>query len=394
MRAFYNADASIQGKHGENSQSDTSQRPITMKTPKSILVVATLRIGDVLLTTPLIRSLRQAWPQASITALVFEGTEGILRNNPDLDAIITVSRRPAFQEHLRLLWRLWRGYDLAISTMTNDKATLYARIGGKCAVGAIDAGTKHQWKRRLLSRYCETEIVNTHTVLNYLRLADLLNIKRSHEVVVGWNNQNVESINSKIPFDVRVESYVVIHAYPMYIYKAWRQDTWYELGRWLEQNRIRIVLTGGNDVAEMAKVRELQRMMPDGTVNLAGELGFSEVAYLLSKARAYVGPDTVVTHLAAAVGIPTVALFGPSNPVKWGPWPKGYDKDEDPYRRRGTQHVGNVALLQGEGDCVPCMEEGCDRHINSLSRCLQELSVTSVSRALVQIGAIAERKVQ
>lgn len=363
-----------------------------MKTPNSILVVATLRIGDVLLTTPLIRSLRQAWPKASITALVFEGTEGILRNNPDLDDVITVSSRPAFQEHLRLLWRLWRGYDLAISTMTNDKATLYARIGGKYAVGAIDAGAKHQWKRRLLSRCSETEIVNTHTVLNYLRLADLLNIKRSHEVVVGWNNESALSVHSKIPFDIEVEPYVVIHAYPMYIYKAWHQDAWYELGRWLEQNRIRIVLTGGNDVAEMVKVRELQRMMPDGTVNLAGEIGFSEVAYLLSKARAYVGPDTVVTHLAATVGIPTVALFGPSNPVKWGPWPKGYDKDEDPYRMVGTQHVGNIMLLQGEGRCVPCMEEGCDRHINSLSQCLQALPSSRVIVALNELGVLNRRE--
>jgi len=162
------------------------------------------------------------------------------------------------------------------------------------------------------------------------------------------------------------------------------------LANWLEEKGMRIVLTGGNDATEMANVKALQQLMPAGTVNVAGELGFSEVAYLLSKAQAYVGPDTVVTHLAAAVGTPTVALFGPSNPVKWGPWPKGYDKDEEPYHMVGTQYVGNVVLLQGGGDCVPCMEEGCDRHINSLSRCLQELSVTSVLMALSGLGAIVE----
>jgi len=356
-----------------------------MKQPKSILVVATLRIGDVLLTTPLIRSLRKAWPQASITALVFEGTEGILFNNPDVDEIITVRRRPTFCEHLRLLWRLWRSYDLAISTMTNDKATLYARIGGKYAVGAIDAGAKHQWKRRLLSQYSETEIVNTHTVLNYLRLADLLNIQRSQEVVVCWKHENVLSVHSKIPFDIEVEPYVVLHAYPMYIYKAWRQEAWVELGKWLELSGMRIVLTGGNEAAEIANVKALQQLMPAGTVNIAGEFGFSEVAYLLSKARAYVGPDTVVTHLAAAVGTPTIALFGPSNPVKWGPWPKGYAEEIDPYHLKGTQRVNNVLLLQGEGDCVPCMEEGCDRHKGSLSICLQNLQAGRVIDALSEL---------
>lgn len=353
-----------------------------MREPKRILVVVTLRIGDVLLTTPLIRSLRRAWPQAHITALVFAGTEGILKNNPDVDDIITVIRRPRFFDHLRLLSRLWRSYDLAISTMTNDRATIYARIAGKYAVGAVDAGTKHQWKRKLLSEYSETEIINTHTVLNYLRLADLVGIQRCYEVVVGWHAENIATVRSAIPFDLELQPYVVLHAYPMYAYKAWRNEAWIELAAWLELHGMRIVLTGGNDSAEMANVKALQQLMPTGTVNVAGEMGFSEVAYLLSKASAYVGPDTVVTHLAAAVGTPTVALFGPSNPVKWGPLPKGYDKDEEPYRMVGTQHVCNVVLLQGKADCVPCMEEGCDRHINSLSRCLQELSSRKVIDAL------------
>ncbi|MDH2915811.1 MAG: glycosyltransferase family 9 protein [Gallionella sp.] len=363
-----------------------------MRAPQRILVVATLRIGDVLLTTPLIRSLRRAWPQASIAALVFAGTEGILQNNPDIDDIITVSRRQTFFESLHLLWRLWRSYDLSISTMTNDRATLYARIGGKHAVGAIDAGAKHQWKRRLLSQYSETEIVNTHTVLNYLRLADLLGIPRCQEVVVGWQAANVASVHAAIPFDLEAQPYVVLHAYPMYVYKAWRQEAWIELAGWLQRQGMRIVLTGGNDEAEKASVKALQQLMPAGTVNVAGKLGFSEVAYLLSKARAFVGPDTVVTHLAAAVGTPTVALFGPSNPVKWGPWPNAYCKNEDPYRMVGTQRVHNVVLLQGSGDCVPCMEEGCDRHINSLSRCLQELPATRVVVALKELGVMAERE--
>ena len=53
---------------------------------------------------------------------------------------------------------------------------------------------------------------------------------------------------------------------------------------------------------------------------------------------------------------------------------------------RGTQHVNNVVLLQGEGDCVPCMEEGCDRRITSLSACLQGLPVEKVIAALGELG--------
>ena len=153
---------------------------------------------------------------------------------------------------------------------------------------------------------------------------------------------------------------------------------------------LRVVLTGGDSAEETKYVQGLMRMLPRGTVDVAGKLNLAAVACLLSKACAYVGPDTVVTHLAAASGAPTVALFGPSNPVKWGPWPKGYSVDNNPYVMRGTQQVKNVVLLQGEGDCVPCMEEGCGRHIASLSDCLQNLPAARVIGALRELMDIGQ----
>jgi heptosyltransferase-3 len=94
----------------------------------------------------------------------------------------------------------------------------------------------------------------------------------------------------------------------------------------------------------------------------------------------YVGPDTVVTHMAAGLGVPTVALFGPSNPVKWGPWPRGADPRINPWQRTGSQVNGNVRLLQGQAHCVPCMQEGCERRLESFSDCLQHLDPQRVIR--------------
>src|SRR5713101_1309555 len=65
-----------------------------MNLPASALVVATQRIGDVLLATPLIRTLKRAWPHARIDALVFESTKNILAANPDLHEVITIPERP------------------------------------------------------------------------------------------------------------------------------------------------------------------------------------------------------------------------------------------------------------------------------------------------------------
>lgn len=358
---------------------------IFMKIQKSILVVVTRRIGDVLLTTPLIRSLRRAWPDAEIDILVFAGTEGVLAGNPDINQIITVAQRPKKLEHFRLLMRLWRKYDIALSTLSSDRPTLYARVAGKYCVGEVDAGKKHQWKRWVLSQFVQTEDVNTHMVLMHLKLADLLGVPRCYEVVAAWQPKHEVMVKELLHFNLDSQAYMVLHVHPMYVYKAWKREAWVELAEWINSQGMRVVLTGSNSEIEIAKGQELLGLLSNRAVDVTGKLPLAGVAYLLSKARGYVGPDTVVTHMAAALGTPSVALFGPSNPVRWGPWPKGYDKDEEPYHMVGPQHIGNVVLLQGRGDCVPCMEEGCDRHINSLSRCLQELPSRQVIDALLEL---------
>ena len=101
--------------------------PIRLPDRPRILVVAMRRLGDVLLTTPLIRSLKRALPQASIDALVFAGTEGILAGNPDLAGVLTIAQRPRLAQTLALLRRLAKRYDLALSTQTGDRPTFPRR---------------------------------------------------------------------------------------------------------------------------------------------------------------------------------------------------------------------------------------------------------------------------
>jgi heptosyltransferase III len=348
-------------------------------------MVVTLRIGDVLLSTPVIRSLRLAWPQAEIDVLVFEHTEGVLLRNPDIHRVITVPARPGFWAHLRLILSLFRRYDLALTTLLGDRPTLYAWIAGKTRIGMQDGSSKERWKQHLLSRWAKFDHVNTHTVLTNLGLTDLLGIQRSHEIVVAWNASDEKSVAGVLPFDIGAETFAVLHTFPKFSYKMWHRDGWIELARWLEEKGIRTVLTGSSDPDELAYVGQLFRTMPSGTVNMSGKLSLAESAYIISRAKYYVGPDTALTHMAAALGTPTVALFGPSNPVKWGPWPEGYAEDRNPYKMRGTQRVNNVVLLQGEGECVPCMEEGCERHNASLSDCLQNLPTSSVIDALREL---------
>jgi heptosyltransferase III len=352
-----------------------------MTPPRSVLVVITRRIGDVLLATPLIRSLKQAWPQASVDALVFAGTSAILAHNPDLAHVITVAERPRAHEHLALLKRIWRKYDLTLSLLPGDRPTVYAWAAGRASVGLLTPERNQWWKRLLLSRAVAFEPLDTHTVAMHLALADALGIARSHEVVIGWNREDEDRARQALPFNPDHVPFAVLHCWPKFNYKMWHESGWAQLAEHLVARGLRPVLSGSNEPKEVAYVNSIARAVA-GTVDVAGKISLPALAFLVSRARVYVGPDTAVTHIAAAVETPTVALYGPSNPVKWGPWPKHYSGTPSPWRRHGSQVCGKVRLLQGTGRCVPCLSEGCERNIASFSDCLQTLPPQRVISAV------------
>jgi lipopolysaccharide heptosyltransferase III len=357
--------------------------------PGSVLVICTRRIGDVLLATPLIRSLARGWPEAAVDALVFEGTEGMLAANPDLREVITVRERAGRIEDIASLHRLWRRYDLAVSVMPGDRPTLYAWAAGRRRVGTLLEDDKNRWKRSLLHARVPFDNLETHTVVMNLRLAELLGVTPLPEVVATWSADDEPAVRGLVPALAEGRPFALLHLFPMFPYKQWHDRGWAELTTWLAARGLDAVVTGGPSDEERTYVDRLLPLLPAGTVNLAGRLSLSQVAFLASRAKAYVGPDTAVTHIAAATGVPVVALYGPSNPVKWGPWPKGHG-NANPFGMRGTQTVGNVTLLQGIASCVPCLEEGCERHVRSLSDCLQHLPATRVIDAVER--ALAHRE--
>jgi heptosyltransferase-3 len=352
--------------------------------PRSVLIVATRRIGDVLLATPLARSVKRAWPEAAVDALVFEGTQGALLANPDLRGVLTVPERPGLAAHLAFLARIARRYDLALSTQHGDRATLYAWLAGRWRAGLLNDTPKERWKRSVLQQWVPFDDLNTHTVRMNLGLASTLGIPLNGEVVVTWTAEEERAAARLIGKDDG-RPLAVLHPYPKFNYKMWRPEGWIELGRRLTAAGYRLAITGGADDEELPYNGHIVRALPGDSIAAAGELTFGASACLVSRARVYIGPDTALTHVAAALGVPTVALFGPTNCVKWGPWPRGHSADSNPWRRLGTQRQGNVLLLQGTNACVPCHLEGCDRRVESYSDCLQELPVERVFAAVQEM---------
>jgi heptosyltransferase-3 len=348
--------------------------------PRRVLVIVTRRIGDVLLATPLIRSLKQAWPDAQIEALVFKGTQGVLLGNPDLHSMHTVPERPRFLQHFALIMRLFKRYDLALSLLPGDRPTLYAWLSGRRRIGLLLDQPGQRWKQKLLDQWASLDAVNTHTVRAYLALTEVLGIQAIPEIAVSWRPEDTVAVDALL--DNPCGALAVLHPYPKFRYKMWHQQGWIEVARWLLDNDIRVALTGGPDADERAYVDAIAKQLPDGVINAAGKLTLGGTAALLARTQFYVGPDTAVTHMAAAAGVPTIALFGPSEPVKWGPWPKGQPANANPWRRLGDQRVGNVQLVQGHAECVPCGLEGCERHIGSASDCLLAIPVKKIINIL------------
>ena len=348
---------------------------IALPSKPRILVVSLRRIGDVLLTTPLIRSLRRAFPDAAIDALVFSGTAGIVKGNPDIDNIIAMPSRPTFAQTAALAARLFKRYDLAVSTQPGDRPTVFALLAGRSHAGLTDADAPRLGrflKGRILHR--STPLTpDIHRVEQMLRLADALGIARVPELVCPAAG----AADAIAPGD----NIAVIHAAPMFRYKQWTRDGWRALAAGLKQRGLSVIAISGPDEAERKYLRDLWQ-----GVAAVHATPWPVTVALLQRARVYVGPDTSVTHLAAAAGCPTVALFGPMDPRVWGPWPVG--GMDAPWQASGTiQNRGNVWIVQNPLPCLPCTFEGCERHIESASACLEELGaaqvLTAVDQALV-----------
>jgi heptosyltransferase-3 len=355
------------------------------------LIVCTRRIGDVLLTTPVVRSLKAALPHLMIDMLVFEGTQDIISANSDIRRIWTIPERPPIGTHLRLLYSIWGRYDLALSVLAGDRPTFHAWVAGQYRVGTLLPDRKSQWKRKMLHDWVPFDNIHTHTVVMNLRLLAPLGIASFGTPVVSWAREDEDSVSRAFPGMRSARPYVVLHVSPKFAYKTWTVAGWVALGRWLMDRGMTVVVTGV-ETTERAYCEQVLHGLPDA-VNLVGQATLPALGCLLGHAALYVGTDTAVSHMAAAVGVPTVVLFGPSNPVKWGPWPKDFPPTEQsPWFKQGSQRQGNVFLLQGEGDCVPCLGEGCDRHINSLSECLQQLPVNRVIQVVDMM--LAERELR
>ncbi len=172
----------------------------------------------------------------------------------------------------------------------------------------------------------------------------------------------------------------------MWPYKQWPIAHFEELIRSLVDEGRQVVLTGSSSPRDQECIAPLRAIAPSPQVlDTSGQLDFNQLVSLFARAALYIGPDTSVSHLAAATGIPVIAIFGPTNPMRWAPWPARAQAASLFQKVAVVQRAANVTLLQGSLPCVPCGQAGCENHRQSRSDCLTQISATRVLEQVHQV---------
>lgn len=337
------------------------------------LVVVCRYLGDTLMATPLARSLAAADYQ--VDWLVAPGNEAMIEGQAFAHAVHVLE--PNAASTWKTLRKLRGRYDIACVTTPSDRPMLVAFMAAKQVLALDYSRRQDGWKRRISKASCLFD-GKSHMASYAFDLARLAGVPACREVGIDWTKADTDDVRTFLGWKTG-SRFVHVHPFARWSYKHWPQENWQELLAQLLESGLHIAITAGPGERKAAET--LAAGLPPERVRiLAGELSWPKLASLSYQAAGYIGLDTANTHLAASTGTPTLALFGPTDPRLWGPWPNGF-AGRSPYRPfafDGIQHQGNVMLVQHTFGCVPCQLEGCDRDRRSRSACLDTLPVTRV----------------
>jgi heptosyltransferase-3 len=335
----------------------------------TFLIVCFRFIGDVLVTTPLAYSIKQAIPDAVIDYLVFQGTDKVLAKNPFIRNVLVV---PRDRSNVKVLFSLWKKYDVALAAYPSDRTIVASAIIGKKSVGFIYNNSADFWKQVVLG----TNVIynhSMHVVWNMLSLLEPLGIPMLPRISMGYDKSDISFARRQIT----TIHYVLIHPYSMKQYKYWPAQHWGELAYLIQEHTgCSAVFTETPAREDKAYLKEILSHSPDTVTTFACNL--NQFAAALENCTAYIGVDTGATHIAAAQNVRVFALYGPSWTKYWAPWPND-TKDNSPFdRNRGIQKVSNVTVIQKDWECVPCNQETCRISSCNKTECLEKMSVEEV----------------
>lgn len=336
--------------------------------PRRILVIKLRYLGDVLLSTPVVSSLRAAFPEAYLSMLVNPGTEAMIAHNPHLDEALMVERSASPLRQIRFALALRRRrFDLVIDLTDGDRAAILSRItGARTRVGFNREGL---WRGGLYTHIVPVAQQPIPIIRQQLMALDLLGIPVVDSMPLLRTQPNDEAAAEEALARIGIEaggSFVTVHPGARYWFKSWPAERFAGLIDYVQGKLgMKVVLLGGDQDREIERAILGQVGISGGS--LVGRLEVTELAALMRRAALYVGNDNGAMHIAAAVGTPVVGLFGPSDPRVWGPAGQGH-----------------LTIYKGS-DCRPCFLRGCERGEENCMRLIQLDEVNAaVERVLMR----------
>jgi ADP-heptose:LPS heptosyltransferase len=273
----------------------------------AVLLVLLAPIGDTLFATPAIRALRRAYPAARLTALVWQRNRAVLENNPDVDEILVLGRDQL----------LARRFDLAVHFAPfHDYLGPLLRIPRRLMLPA-------PWLFWLLPHH-NRRWRSLHARDHYLDVLRPLGLPAENQPLVLKVSGRQEAFAERY---LAREGYregdllVGIHAGASGFRgaKRWSPGGFAGVARGLGRERhVRLVFFGGPDDGRLSRA-VVAAGVPDGYVDTCGRVSLSEAIGLLSRLDLFVGNDSGPLHLAAALGVPSVGIYGPTNVLTFHP---------------------------------------------------------------------------
>jgi ADP-heptose:LPS heptosyltransferase len=333
--------------------------------PRHILVSRTDKIGDLLLSLPVFQSLKEAFPQTRLTALVSSYAKEIVQGHPAIDGVEVVEKE---ESPFRLASRFKKmNVDILIA--------LYPRVSIVSAAWLAGVperiGTAYRWYSFLLTEKIKVHrsIADRHEVEYNLDLIKPLGVtsfarKIQLPLTAGDRDFAKDLLKEKgIPFDGH---YVAVHPGHRGSALNWKPKRYAEIIGKLIQKGQRVVLTAGAEETELVSLVSTflsAQGAKQKPVLLIGECTLKQLAAVYERADCFLSGSTGTMHLAAAMGTPTVSLFCPipeTTPVRWGPW--------------GNE---STVLTPKNTECADCRTGHCQKHDP-----MDDISVDEVYRAM------------
>lgn len=332
-----------------------SQNSIDWRNVKRVLIVRLRSIGDTVLSTPSLFALRRFLPDARIDILLEDWVAPVLEGFEAVDNILTVSKSE--KSRLQTAWRIRRNkYDVAINLHGGTTATFFVRASGaKHRVGFESYQYKSLYNHRLSSASDFWHQVTNHSAEQQLALLGFVGIpvEDKPKSFLSVTEDAEKSIESKLSsFSIPSSGFALLHPVAATETKQWATENFAKTADYLAEKGLKTVAVATPKEREVLKTL---KNLSSVSVETFDDLKLPEITALAARAKIFVGNDSGIAHIAAAVKTPSVVIFGSSNINHWYPWTDA--PNEIVYSEKPCDHWrGGIHKGLEDPKCIFCVE--------------------------------------